>query len=137
VSRFYDCGDYDNWSYICFAGALRKTIDGKRGQEFLKKFRDILAAMPEKKLINGEITNGRGCFCALGAALHANGVEVKEGGFGGGEDYHSISTALGISPTLATQIAFVNDEVGSYYSNDYERFRAVEKWVNENIKEDQ
>jgi len=44
-----DCED--NWSWICWRGAVKSAIRGKRGQAFLRETLAALDALPERKLI--------------------------------------------------------------------------------------
>src|SRR5579859_286438 len=60
-----DCGE--TWSYIRWGGALKKAIDGKRGQALLTDLLYALDAMPDKKLIAGKFIQTEGQVCALGA----------------------------------------------------------------------
>lgn len=44
-----DCDD--NWAIICYRGALKSAMRGKKGQAFLKELLAALDAMPRKRLI--------------------------------------------------------------------------------------
>ncbi|ENQ7660184.1 hypothetical protein ACEQOL_006537 [Pseudomonas aeruginosa] len=57
MSRSGYCDDLDNWSLICWRGAVSSAIKGKRGQAFLIELREAAAREADKahkKAINNE-----------------------------------------------------------------------------------
>ena len=50
-----------------WTATLNRTINGKRGQKVLRELRDVLLALPEKKLCAEALHSENGEFCALGA----------------------------------------------------------------------
>jgi hypothetical protein len=132
-SGYSDDGDFDNWSLICYRGALAKVISGKKGQAFLKEMLAALDAMPEKRLIaeelvvNGDGTDSVGRPAAIVGAdelvsLHAMGDVCALGAVGkvraldmskvDPHDPPSVAHLFDINEKLASEIAYVNDEGG-------------------------
>ena len=71
MSRSGYIDDFDDqWSLICWRGAVKSAIRGKRGQSFLRELRDALDAMPIKKLISDDLVRD-GEVCAIGAVADA------------------------------------------------------------------
>jgi hypothetical protein len=91
---------------ICWRGAVNSAIKGKRGQAFLIELRDALDAMPEKRLIAGDL-KANGQFCTLGVIGAKRGLDMS------GLDpdcRETVAAAFGIAPAMAAEIVFENDE---------------------------
>ena len=137
MSRFHDYDDcYDQsaqWAQIRFQGALKKTISGSHGQAFLRELLTALDAMPEKQLIESELVTEEGC-CALGVVFKSRGLDST----GIDPDAHEfVAQRLGITETLATQLAYVNDEYGRWRDvSPSQRFDLVREWVVKHIAEE-
>src|SRR4051812_11921666 len=91
-----DCENLGLWR-----GAVDRALHGARGQHFLRKLRDALDAMSEKRLIAGRISDGDG-VCALGAVDPVMTIDM--------EDRHAVGAHYGIAPAMAAEIAYMNDE---------------------------
>lgn len=138
-SGFYEYDGWnasDQWRLICCRGAVASAIRGKRGQAFLKELLAVLEAMPDKKLIEGDLVTPQGEVCAIGSICVARGIDLTDIEI---EDYESIAHVLGIAPMLVQEIEFTNDE--SYFGSDEEtnarhRWRVMRDWVKNRIKED-
>src|SRR4051812_12282578 len=89
MSRSGYSEDCDNdWAMICYRGAVKSAIRGKRGQAFLNELLASLDAMPIKRLISDELEGtDRMSFshwgiveieavCAIGALGKARGVAM-------------------------------------------------------------
>lgn len=123
-----------NWAAICYAGALRKTVNGKGGQAFLCEMLTALDAMPDKRLINHalqapsfippEFTEGQ--HCAIGAVGARRGVNMS---IIDPDQYALVAKTFGISETLAREIAFQNDEAGGYSENADRRWQRMREWA--------
>lgn len=125
-----DCDDRNNWEMICWAGAVKSAINGRRGQAFLKELRDALDAMPDKRLIADELV-ADGAYCALGVIGARRGVSLETLD---PENAEQVAKAFDISPTLAREIVFTNDDDFSYRNETPEqRWERVRKWVGEQI----
>jgi hypothetical protein len=125
-----DCDD--NWGMICWAGAVKSAINGRRGQTFLTELRDALDAMPDKRLIADELV-ADGAYCALGVIGARRGVAVETLD---PDDAEQVAKAFDISPTLAREIVFANDDDFGYRNETPEqRWSRVRRWVASQIKE--
>jgi hypothetical protein len=122
----YDDGCDDGWAMIRYRGAVKSAIRGRRGQAFLRDLLATLDAMPEKKLIEGELETPDG-VCALGALGRARGIEMK--GLDP-EDAEHVAAVFGVAPALAREIVYENDEVGYWPKETPEaRFTRLRAWV--------
>ena len=66
MSRSGYSDDYgDEWSRICWRGAVASSLRGKRGQSFLREMLASLDALPAHELISGELVK-EGEACAIG-----------------------------------------------------------------------
>jgi hypothetical protein len=130
-SEDYDLGDNSIWLYM---GAVRSALRGKRGQAFLRELRDTLEAMPDKRLIAGNLQAPDGAVCAIGAVGRARGVNMD---VLDPEDAVDIADTFGIAPALAREIAFENDD--DFYlardETDERRYVRVLNWVRSQIIE--
>lgn len=125
MSRSGYIDDCENdWAMICYRGAVRSAIRGKRGQSFLREMLAALDALPEKKLITEELVDPSG-VCAMGAVIKMRGIDVSEID---AYEAEAVAGKLGIATSLAREIASVNDE---HYApeTDEQRFARVRAWV--------
>lgn len=99
-----DCEN--NWSLICYRGAVNAAIKGKRGQAFLRELLVALDAMPVKELIAGELEEA-GQFCTLGVVGHTRGIDLSNIDT---YDHETLSGKFGIAESLAREIMWINDE---------------------------
>jgi hypothetical protein len=132
MSRSGYSDDYDNWQQICYRGAVKQAINGRRGQGFLKEMLLALDALPEKRLIVGELEE-RGCVCAIGAVGQARGIDM---GRIEPEDSEQVARIFGIADSLAREIVFENDEGSWRTETPEERFARMRQWVVSKIKVD-
>lgn len=131
--------------------ALRRAMNGKRGQQVLRDLETALLALPEKKLIEGGLSDGSN-VCAVGAYVVQKRVD-------GGEDRQEVldklkaacwsehwdkfegfesematidyARAAGMQLTIACTIAGQNDD---YYAlSDEERYERILAWVHRRI----
>jgi len=121
MSRVTPNEDGENWDYIRWAGAEKKTFNGKPGQAILKEIEQALLSMPEKRLIQDEwVTEDD--VCILGS-LHVF-RKVKEENISWENARHAISEEnivgfessdiaqriLHLTRTMAWTIIYENDE---------------------------
>lgn len=131
MSRSGYSDDCEQWEFICWRGAVASAIRGKRGQAFLKEMLAALDAMPEKCLIAHEL-EAKGGVCAIGAVGAERGVDMSKLD---PEDREGVSDAFGISPALAAEIVYENDD-GVYWSEKETpeaRFARMRAWVSKHI----
>jgi hypothetical protein len=119
-------GYSDDCEYLyLYRNTVERAIKGKRGQVFLKELAAILDAMPNKRLISGELINGEE-VCAIGAVCKARQVDVSKI-----ESYdpRDVGAAVGIATALAAEIEYINDEAGDFRETPEQRWIRVRKWV--------
>lgn len=109
---------------------IQRTINGKRGQAFLRELAESLDAMPEKVLIRSELISAKGQVCTIGSVCKAKGIDVSEVDI---FDPESVGKLVGISSILAAEIEFENDERDSSETPGG-RWSRMRKWVGENLK---
>lgn len=130
-SGYTDDGDGLN----LWRGNIARATKGKRGQKF---FRDLLAAldaMPEKRLIRGELETGEGSVCALGALRAARGLELSDDIRN--SDWDSLGEAFGVAPMLAQEVMYWNDE-GNWRDRGETpeaRWQRMRDWAAEQIRD--
>lgn len=150
-----DCED--NWSLICWRGAVASSIRGKRGQAFLKELLAALDAMSDKRLIREHLqidgwqpkwddcqqlivgadelvaqdgtVSAMGDVCALGALGRVRGLDMDDLD---PEDIEYVANAFGIPRALACEIVYMNDEMlDREWVHEKREYRAVtpeERW---------
>lgn len=125
-----DYGDDDPLALGRWRAAVNSAIRGKRGQAFLREMLTAMDALPEKKLISGDLVKD-GCACALGTVALARGLDVSEVD---PEDFSAIGPAFGVADAFAREVMFMNDE-GSYaVETPEERFARMRLWIETQIK---
>lgn len=87
MSRFYEGDDYDEEYYWLavgrWEGNLRRAINGRKGQRALRELREALLALPERRLIAGELATPEGEVCTVGALVayrraRKSGLSIEE-----------------------------------------------------------
>lgn len=117
----------DNWSLICWRGAVTSAIRGARGQALLREMLEALDAMPTKRLISGELEKD-GEHCALGAVGAKRGMDMSDID---PDEYEQVASRFGIAEALAREIEYINDDWA--HETPERRWVRVHKWVAENI----
>lgn len=133
-------GYSDECEYLALYRAnVDRAIMGKRGQSFLKEMAAVLDAMPEKRLIAGELIADNGECCAMGTVFQSRQADVSR------VDYDlpsSVAKAAGISTALAAEIEFLNDDDEGWHGlhggdeTPEGRWLRMRKWLTEQIKEE-
>lgn len=122
-----DCDD--NWIHIMWRGAVKSSLNGKRGQAFLRETLAALDALPEKRLVSNEL-EADGAYCTLGAVGRARGIDMREID---PEDHDTVAHKFDIAHAMACEIMFMNDE-GSWASETPEqRWLRMRNWVSARI----
>lgn len=115
----------DLWGFIRYRGAVTSGMRGARGQRLLRELLQALDAMPDRRLIAGELAKD-GCHCALGVVGAARGLGMDD------IDPHlpgQVSKAFDISEAVAREIVFENDENGYYSETPEQRWERMRAWV--------
>jgi hypothetical protein len=143
-----DFGDDDPLALGRYRAQVNSAIRGKRGQALLRELLAALDAMPEKRLVAGEL-EADGQFCALGVVGQARGLNLANIDT---YDVESLGPKFNIAEQLAREIMWVNDESvagwewvrsGLPYPNEWKRievtnaaerrFQIVREWVAKHI----
>ena len=153
MGRIDYCDDWEderemNLAMGRYQGALKKSLEGRPGQNALRRLRTALLAMPDQRLAYGALARD-GITCAIGALIaYDHGVISGRSWVEEIDDLEEIDSnrtiyemvaPSGVSETLAWCLMEVNDE---HYTPvltpqdevERSRYRAVLAWVNENIK---
>lgn len=120
----------DNSGYL-YRGAVERAIKGRRGQAFLRELLAALDAMPEKRLIAGELIED-GEACALGVLGTQRGIDMSKMD---PEDAKTVAAAFGIAPSMAREIVSENDDdFGWRTESPEQRWTRMRRWVEDQIK---
>lgn len=135
-------------------GRAKSTLSGRPGQSALRRLREALLALPEKRLCEGFLADN-GTTCAIGAlCAYDYGLRYGVGwaeamdqydGIEDNEEIYAEAKKFGISETLAWLIMDANDEanVGWNYrtatgypieEQERRRYDAVMRWLDRYIK---
>lgn len=141
---------------------VTSAMRGRRGQRFLVDLIAALDALPDKRLIAGNLENGEGQVCALGALGRLRGVKVNVGpdiedDYWEDSDWSHLGALFDIADQLAQETMYVNDEhepqlttvngITGYYEDgayhyvsgplehpDITRWKAVRRWAIRHLK---
>lgn len=108
----YD-GDCENNYYLLYPSVVRRTTNGKRGQEFFKSLASALEGLPEKRLVPNELETETGAVCALGALGKVRGIELAKLD---PDDVKSVAAKFRISETLVREVTHANDDEFEHYT---------------------
>lgn len=136
-SGYHD--DFNDWSLICWRGAVVSALRGKRGQAFLKEMLVALKALPFHVLAKNELETSTPMslshwgmhpvetVCALGAVGKARGIDMSNLD---PEDSATISHVFGIAEAMAREIVYINDECDYYnISSPEKRYYEMMDWI--------
>lgn len=132
MSRSGYSDEYEQWSLIRWRGAVKSAIRGKRGQAFLRELIESLDAMPDKLLIEGGLQTEGGDVCAMGAVALHRGIDASKVD---PEEREEVAELFGISPAMAAEIAYENDECAWGSETSAQRWTRMRKWAMENLTE--
>lgn len=130
-----DYGDeFENLAFGRFHRVREQTFRGKRGQAFLREMLTQLEALPEKRLIAGDLIKDSGAMCAIGTVGTARGIDMSQID---PEDAQAVSKVFGISETMAREIMNANDDEMHHYTHGDEtaeqRYTRMLSWVRAEI----
>jgi hypothetical protein len=114
-------------------GRIASATRGKRGQAFFRALAEALDSMPAKRLVVGELETREGEVCALGCLGKAMGADFSSVDT---EDWDKLGGLFNITPGLAQEVMYVNDEHGRYNTTPEQRWGIVREWVARQIKAD-
>lgn len=112
---------------------MASAIRGRRGQAFLRELIEALDAMPEKRLISGELRKD-GEVCAMGSVGIKRGIKLEALNT---HDYDGIADTFGIAHQLVQEIEWENDEGGPWTGETpEERWKRIREWAVAHLKKD-
>lgn len=120
-----DFGDDDPLALGRYRAQVNSAIRGKRGQALLRELLVALDAMPDKRLVAGEL-EAEGSFCALGVVGHARGLNLAAIDT---YDVESLGPKFNIAEQLAREIMWINDDhVNDWHWVQVEVFGPMQAW---------
>ncbi len=149
------CGDDDNLAWGRHMAQLRSATKGRRGQAFFLALVEALDAMPEKSLAPNSLETKDGAVCALGCLARHRSIDVKsfqlgdpytedpdEGGDWEQSDWETLAKLFDISPVLAREVMYQNDECATWGSTGTsshptageQRWQKVRAWALRQLK---
>lgn len=123
MSRSGYSEDLDPLELGRWRGQVDSALRGKRGQAFLRDLIAALDALPDKKLVSGNLEK-EGSVCALGALARLKAVNVGELDT---YDYDALGETFNIAHQLAQETMHINDEY--YPRDDAARWERVRDWA--------
>lgn len=108
----YTDDNEDQWALICWRGAVKSSIRGKRGQAALKDLAAAMDAMPEKRLAAESLVTEDGEFCTLGVLGQARGIDMNAID---PDDWDAVAVKFNLAPAMVREIVYENDEVLDKY----------------------
>lgn len=137
-----ECGDGDNPSYLLWESNVRRGMQGKRGQAFLRELRDILLAMPEKRLVKDDWITPQDDVCILGAYLRAKDPTVTpdradhiNGQFEGDEGPDRFASMFNLPRCMCWDIEYRNDNEYVVGLTPEDRYAHMLKYIEKHIQD--
>ncbi len=136
-SGYYESTGDDHLDLGRWRGQVASATRGKRGQRFFLDLIAALDALPEKKLISGELEE-EGSYCALGALGRHRGVDLKALDIRDWDDgdWAKLGEAFDIASQLAQEAMYVNDDRDYCYkpTTPESRWQSVREWALAQLK---
>jgi hypothetical protein len=90
--------------------AVKRSLEGKRGQALLQELVHALDEMPDKRLYPGSFATPEGEFCTLGVLGARRGIQMDDLGDEHDCEPEQVAQRFGIAPAMAAEIMYLNDE---------------------------
>ncbi len=90
--------------------AVKRALQGRRGQALLRDLVQALDAMDDKRLYAGSFATADGEFCTLGVLGATRGTKMDDLGDDYECDTKAVGQRFGIAPAMAAEIMYMNDE---------------------------
>lgn len=101
---------YDPLAHGRWRQAVKRALEGKRGQALLRELVEALDAMEDKRLYPGSFATAEGEFCTLGVLGAKRGTKMDDLGDEDDCDTQLVGRRFGIAPAMAAEIMYLNDE---------------------------
>ncbi len=131
MSRHGYTDDCEGPELAMYRGQVASATRGKRGQSMLRDLAAALDAMPNKRLIKGDLVTPEGECCAIGALLIARKCDDPQSLH---EDNEAIAQEVNVAKCLVQEVEYMNDE-GWYHETPEARWVRMRAWVANQIKE--
>jgi hypothetical protein len=115
-------GQFDLWQANC-----DRSIRGKSGQRELRALERALLAMPDKRLIHGELYDESGGVCAIGCYAKAKGLDISQ--IDPEDESDKVGIAAGMPPLVAWKVVEVNDVEIFRRATPEDRYAEMLAWV--------
>lgn len=122
---------------------LRRSLEGRKGQQSLRELEAALLALPEKRLIADELESDKGEVCAVGALAkfkHYSGSMSLPEVYDELDEYKveeamlAVAKDLGVPKLVAVAIIQQNDEDAHHHSMTPERrYERLLDWTQQRI----
>lgn len=100
----------DPLAYGRWRQAVKRAIEGRRGQALLRDLLTALDDMPDKRLFSGSFATAEGEFCTLGVLGAKRGVKMDDLGDAEYCETDVVGQRFGIAPAMAAEVMYLNDE---------------------------
>lgn len=110
MSRSGYTDDDDPLAHGRWRQAVKRSLEGKRGQALLRELVEALDAMEDKRLYPGSFATPEGEFCTLGVLGAKRGTKTDDLGDEDDCDTHAVGQRFWIAPAMAAEIMYLNDE---------------------------
>lgn len=133
-SGYSDGCDFEPLEIGRWRAQVLSATRGKRGQAFLIELAKEMDAMPEKRLISGDLIDSDGECCAIGVICKSRNIDISEIE---STLHDQVGDAVNIASQLAAEIAYHNDEGGEARTTEEPeaRWTRMRAWVQSQIKE--
>lgn len=133
MSRSGYSDELDSLDLGRWRGQIASATRGKRGQAFFKALVEALDAMPDKRLIRGDLQDETGCVCTLGALARHRGLDPLDLDT---YDYDDMGKRFNAAHQLMQEVMFENDDAWGRQGPE-ERWGRMRKWAAEQIHAEQ
>ncbi|MEO8298770.1 MAG: hypothetical protein ABI574_13285 [Burkholderiales bacterium] len=109
-SGYTDENDDDPLAHGRWRQAVRRALEGRRGQALLRELLGALDSMDDKRLYPGSFATADGEYCALGVLGAKRGTKMDDLGDEDDCDDRTVGQRFGIARSMAAEIMYLNDE---------------------------
>lgn len=106
----YTDDNEDPLAYGRWRQAVKRSLEGKRGQALLSELVEALDAMEDKRLYPNSFATPEGEFCTLGVLGAKRGTKMDDLGDDDYCDAEKVGERFGIARAMAAEIMYMNDE---------------------------